>query len=50
MVARTGYVALVIDRAEREAAKISTHPDALLSETFNRDVQSDVRAGIVTVE
>jgi dienelactone hydrolase len=48
-VARTGYVALVIDCAERGTAKISTHPDALLSEAFNRDVQGDVRAGIVTL-
>jgi dienelactone hydrolase len=46
-VARTGYVALIIDCAQRGAAKISTHPDALLSEAFNRDVQSDVQAGIV---
>jgi len=48
-VARTGYVALVIDCAQRGAAKISTHPDALLSESFNRDVQSDVRAGIANL-
>lgn len=48
-VARTGYVALVIDCAMRGTAKISTHPDALLSEAFSRDVESDVRAGIVTV-
>lgn len=48
-VARTGYVALVIDCAMRGAAKISTHPDALLSEAFSRDVQSDVRAGIATL-
>lgn len=48
-VARTGYVSLVIDCALRGTAKISTHPDALLSETFCRDVQSDVRAGIVTL-
>jgi dienelactone hydrolase len=48
-VARTGYVALVIDCAQRGAAKISTHPDALLSEAFTRDVQSDVRAGIVNL-
>lgn len=48
-VARTGYVALVIDCAMRGAGKISTHPDALLSETFNRDIQSDIRAGIVTL-
>jgi dienelactone hydrolase len=48
-VARTGYVALIIDCAERGAAKISTHPDAMLSEAFSRDVQSDVRAGIVTL-
>ncbi|MDY6944312.1 MAG: dienelactone hydrolase family protein [Pseudomonadota bacterium] len=48
-VARTGYVALVIDCALRGAARISTHPDALLSEAFNRDVQSDVRAGIETL-
>lgn len=48
-VARAGYVALVIDCAMRGAAKISTHPDALLSEAFSRDVQSDVRAGIVTL-
>jgi dienelactone hydrolase len=48
-VARTGYVALVIDCAERGAASISTHPDALLSEAFSRDVQSDVRAGIATL-
>lgn len=48
-VARTGYVALVIDCARRGTAKISTHPDALLSEAFSRDVQSDVRAGIVTL-
>lgn len=48
-VARTGYVALVIDCARRGTAKISTHPDALLSEAFHRDVQSDVRAGIVTL-
>lgn len=47
-VARTGYVALVIDCARRGAAKISTHPDALLSESFSRDVQSDVLAGIAT--
>ena len=46
-VARTGYVALVVDCAMRGAAKISTHPDALLSEAFSREVQSDVRAGIV---
>ncbi|HEX2101935.1 MAG TPA: dienelactone hydrolase family protein, partial [Candidatus Synoicihabitans sp.] len=46
-VARTGYVALIVDCAMRGAAKISTHPDALLSEAFTRDVQSDVRAGIV---
>ena len=48
-VARTGYVALVIDCAQRGTAKISTHPDAMLSEAFSRDVQSDVRAGIVTL-
>lgn len=48
-VARTGYVALVLDCALRGTAKISTHPDALLSETFSRDVQSDVRAGIMTL-
>nr|WP_298722379.1 dienelactone hydrolase family protein [uncultured Steroidobacter sp.] len=48
-VARTGYVALVIDCAQRGTAKISTHPDALLSEAFCRDVQSDVRAGIATL-
>lgn len=48
-VARTGYVALVIDCAMRGTAEISTHPDALLSEAFSRDVQSDVRAGIVTL-
>jgi dienelactone hydrolase len=48
-VARTGYVALIVDCAERGAAKISTHPDAMLSEAFSRDVQSDVRAGIVTL-
>ncbi|HEY0684437.1 MAG TPA: dienelactone hydrolase family protein [Steroidobacter sp.] len=48
-VARTGYVSLVIDCAQRGTAKISTHPDALLSEAFSRDVQSDVRAGIVTL-
>lgn len=48
-VARTGYVALVVDCALRGAAKISTHPDALLSEAFSRQVQSDVRAGIVTL-
>jgi dienelactone hydrolase len=46
-VARTGYVALVVDCAMRGTAKISTHPDALLSEAFSRQVQSDVRAGIV---
>jgi dienelactone hydrolase len=46
-VARTGYVALVIDCALRGTAQISTHPDALLSEAFTRQVQSDVRAGIV---
>jgi dienelactone hydrolase len=46
-VARTGYVALVIDCAMRGTAKISNHPDALLSEAFSRQVQSDVRAGIV---
>lgn len=46
-VARTGYVALVIDCALRGTAKISTHPDALFSEAFSRQVQSDVRAGIV---
>jgi dienelactone hydrolase len=48
-VARTGYVALVIDCARRGTAKISTHPDALLSEAFSLDVESDVRAGIVTL-
>jgi dienelactone hydrolase len=48
-VALTGFVALVIDCAMRGTAKISTHPDSLLSEAFNRDVQSDVRAGIVTL-
>jgi dienelactone hydrolase len=48
-VARTGYVALIVDCAMRGTAKISTHPDALLSETFSRQVQSDVRAGIVTL-
>lgn len=48
-VALTGFVSLVIDCAMRGTAKISTHPDALLSEAFNRDVQSDVRAGIVTL-
>ena len=46
-VARTGYVSLIVDCAMRGTAKISTHPDALLSEAFNRQVQSDVRAGIV---
>jgi dienelactone hydrolase len=46
-VARIGYAALVIDCAMRGTAKISTHPDALLSEAFSRQVQSDVRAGIV---
>lgn len=48
-VARIGFVALVIDCAMRGTAKISTHPDAVLSEAFTRDVQSDVRAGIVTL-
>lgn len=48
-VARIGYVSLVIDCAMRGAAKISTHPDALLSEAFNRDVQGDVHAGIVSL-
>jgi carboxymethylenebutenolidase len=48
-VARIGYVSLVIDCAMRGTAKISTHPDALLSEAFSRDVQSDVHAGIVTL-
>ena len=48
-VARTGYVAMVIDCAQRGAAKISTHPDAMLSEAFSRDMQSDVRAGITTM-
>lgn len=48
-VARTGYVSLIIDCAMRGTAEISTHPDALLSEAFTRDVQSDVRAGIVTL-
>jgi dienelactone hydrolase len=48
-VARTGYVALVIDCAQRGTARISTHPDALLSEAFSHDIQSDVRAGIVTL-
>ncbi len=38
---------LPVDCAMRGTAKISTHPDALLSEAFNRQVQSDVRAGIV---
>jgi dienelactone hydrolase len=47
-VARTGYVALVIDCAMRGTAKISTHPDAVLSEAFNREIQSDIRAGIAT--
>lgn len=46
-VARIGYGALIIDCAMRGTAKISTHPDALLSEAFSRQVQSDVRAGIV---
>jgi dienelactone hydrolase len=45
-VARTGYVALVIDCALRGNAKISMHPDALLSEAFSRDVQGDVRASV----
>lgn len=48
-VARTGYVALVIDCAQRGTAKISTHADAMLSEAFSREIQSDVRAGIVTL-
>lgn len=48
-VARTGFVTLVIDCAMRGTAKISTHPDALLSEAFTRLVQSDVRAGIATL-
>ena len=48
-VARVGYVALVLDCALRGTAKISTHPDALLSEAFSRDVQGDVRAGIISV-
>src|SRR5690606_18987910 len=48
-VARTGYIAMAIDCAMRGTAKISTHPDALLSEAFCRDVQSDVRAGIVSL-
>lgn len=48
-VARTGFVSLIVDCAQRGTAKISTHPDALLSEAFNRQVQSDVRAGIVTL-
>lgn len=48
-VARTGYIAMVIDCAMRGTAKISTHPDALLSEAFCRDVQNDVRAGIVSL-
>jgi dienelactone hydrolase len=48
-VARTGYMAVVIDCAMRGTARISTHPDALLSETFSRAVQSDVRAGVVAL-
>ena len=48
-VARTGFVALVVDCARRGTAKISTHPDALLSEAFSRQVQSDVRAGVATL-
>lgn len=48
-VARTGFVALIVDCALRGTAKVSMHPDAVLSEAFNRQVQSDVRAGIVTL-
>jgi len=48
-VARTGFVGLVVDCAMRGTAQTSTHPDALLSEAFSRDVQSDVRAGIATL-
>jgi dienelactone hydrolase len=48
-VARTGFVSLVVDCAMRGTAKISTHPDAMLSEAFSRQVQSDVRAGVVTL-
>lgn len=48
-VARTGYIAMVIDCALRGTANVSTHPDALLSEAFSRDVQSDVRAGVVSL-
>lgn len=46
-VARTGFDALIVDCALRGTAKVSSHPDALLSEAFSRQVQSDVRAGIV---
>jgi dienelactone hydrolase len=48
-IALTGFVALVVDCALRGTAQISTHPDALLSEAFTRQVQSDVRAGIVAI-
>ena len=48
-VARTGFSALIVDCAMRGTAKISTHPDALLSEAFSRQVQSDVRAGVITL-
>lgn len=48
-VARTGFVSLIVDCALRGTAKISMHPDALLSEAFSRQVQSDVRAGMATL-
>lgn len=48
-VARAGFVGLVVDCAMRGTAQISTHPDALLSEAFSREIQSDVRAGIATL-
>jgi dienelactone hydrolase len=48
-VARMGFVTMIIDCAMRGTAKISTHSDAMLSEAFSRDVQSDVRAGIVAL-
>lgn len=48
-VARIGFVALIVDCAMRGASQMSLKPDALLSEAFTRQVESDVRAGIVTI-
>jgi carboxymethylenebutenolidase len=48
-IARAGYVALVLDCLSRGSPPGTAGPDLLLGESYNQQIQTDVRAGIATI-